>query len=934
MNAFGRWHYGPWFWPPTTGITYPPIPNPYYDPTNAPWEPALMPATPNPSAPGEAFMDTAIVNGTVFPKLSVQPKAYRLRILNAADDRFFNLQMYVADPTTMSVDGRKNTEIVMVPASAVTTWPALWPTDGREGGVPEPAMAGPEWVQIGTESGLLPKPAVVPQQPITWNMDPTQFGFGNVQDHSLLLGTAERADVIVDFSAYAGKTLILYNDAPTAFPALDKRTDFYTNDPDRSDTGGHWGTKVGFGPNTRTIMQINVADVAPADPFDMAPLEAAFRSTATTQGAFAASQNPILIPDRRYDEAYNASFTPDPYARIYEFSKAFKSIDGNLVSINFQNKALQDEMGEAFDTDYGRMMVKLGLELPGAATGAQNFVLQGYIDPPTESVKMEMEPLAPVQGDGTQIWKITHNGVDTHTIHFHLFDVQLLNRVGWDNVIYTPDDNELGWKDTIRVNPLQDTIVALRAVLPKTPFGVPDSIRPFDPTMPIGSTAGFTNVDPFTGNPIVTTNEMHNFGWEYVWHCHILAHEEMDMMRAVEAVAPRSLPAAPVLGATLSGGVLLTWNDATPASALSTWGNPANEIGFRIERAPVAANGGAGTYAAIGSALANSTTFTDASYVSGQSFYYRVVAFNAAGDSPSNQVMVGNAVPAPNAPTNLVATLQTGPQVRLTWADHATNETGFVVERSLNGGLFGVIASPGPRAGTGQVTFVDTTVVAAPGRVYTYRVKAVNGGGSSGYSNLATVTFQALPPVPTLTSVTAVPQNATFARTTVRWTNVANETGYVITRATDSLFSQNVVNVTAPVNATSLTQSNLARNATYFYRVQAVNLSGGSAWSNSLSVFTGVPPIPTLLSLTVVRAGGSDNVTLTWTNVPNEQSYTIQRARDAAFSLNVNTTGGIPADTTTRTQGVSRFNTYWYHVRSHNAFGDSAWSNVMSIAAP
>jgi hypothetical protein len=48
-NAFGRWHYGPWFWPPTTDITFGPVPNPYYDPVNAPWEPPLMPATPNPS---------------------------------------------------------------------------------------------------------------------------------------------------------------------------------------------------------------------------------------------------------------------------------------------------------------------------------------------------------------------------------------------------------------------------------------------------------------------------------------------------------------------------------------------------------------------------------------------------------------------------------------------------------------------------------------------------------------------------------------------------------------------------------------------------------------------------------------------------------------------------------------------------------------------
>ena len=45
----------------------------------------------------------------------------------------------------------------------------------------------------------------------------------------------------------------------------------------------------------------------------------------------------------------------------------------------------------------------------------------------------------------------------------------------------------------------------------------------------------FTNIDPLSGNPLVPAifNQLANFGWEYVWHCHILSHEENDMMRAV-----------------------------------------------------------------------------------------------------------------------------------------------------------------------------------------------------------------------------------------------------------------------------------------------------------------------------------------------------------------------------------------------------------------
>ena len=42
-----------------------------------------------------------VVNGTAYPYVEVEPKAYRFRVLNAANDRIFNLQLYVAaDKTT------------------------------------------------------------------------------------------------------------------------------------------------------------------------------------------------------------------------------------------------------------------------------------------------------------------------------------------------------------------------------------------------------------------------------------------------------------------------------------------------------------------------------------------------------------------------------------------------------------------------------------------------------------------------------------------------------------------------------------------------------------------------------------------------------------------------------------------------------------------
>ncbi len=75
--------------------------------------------------------------------------------------------------------------------------------------------------------------------------------------------------------------------------------------------------------------------------------------------------------------------------------------------------------------------------------------------------------------------------MDTHPIHFHLYDVQLLNRVTWDNIIIPPDASEIGWKDTVRVSPLEDTYFAIRPIIPVLPWEIPNSIRPLNPMMPV-----------------------------------------------------------------------------------------------------------------------------------------------------------------------------------------------------------------------------------------------------------------------------------------------------------------------------------------------------------------------------------------------------------------------------------------------------------------
>lgn len=756
VNPFGRWMYGPWFWPPTANLEHGPIPNPYYDPVNAPNQPPMIPDMPFPSMPGEAFMDTPIVNGTAYPYFEVEPKAYRFRILNAADDRFFNLQLYVADLADyISPDTGYPTEVKMVSACGTTGIPADWPS-----GVPDPLMKGPDWIQIGTEGGFLPAPVVIPSQPITWNQNATNFNFGNVDQHSLLLGTAERADVIVDFSQYAGKTLILYNDAPAAFPALDPRYDYYTGNPDQTTEGGAPSTQPGYGPNTRTIMQIRVAASTHAPAYDITVLETVFAKTDTKRGVFEASQERILIPQAAYNSAYNVTNLPadaaNAYVQLQEFSKTFQPIDENgsllpPVTLPIEPKSLQDEMGEVYDTQYGRMSGMLGLEFPITSSNNAQFSVYPYAGPPVDLIKgtvdLNTTPIGALK-DGTQIWKITHNGIDTHTIHTHLFSAQLINRVAWDGAMIPPDPNELGWKETFRVNPLEHTIIAMRPKIPtpsQIPFVVPNSVRLIDPTMPEGA---LLPPPPPAGewfNPLgepvnQITNHYVNFGWEYVYHCHILAHEEMDMMHSLVIAVPPKAPTnlvAKVLGPTFNRHVLLTWVD-----------NSLNETSSTIQRSANIT----GPWTTLATLPSGATTYTDVIGYTNTLYYYRVFASNTVGDTDtpgfptmtvdsdfSNIVQITQEpIIQPAAPTQLRAMINAS-KIYLSWRDNATNETGFVIQRSDNGGSFFTLLTIGPRYSTGNVYYFDNTVT--PGNRYSYRVAAVKEATLSAYSNRVNINF-------------------------------------------------------------------------------------------------------------------------------------------------------------------------------------------------
>ena len=426
-NPKGRWDWGTTYTPPSQGTS--PLPTPA----------CVVP---------EAFFDTVLINGGVYPKASVPPQRVRFRLLNGSQARFYHVNLY---PENSSIPGE---------AKVGTPGPILY--------------------QVGTEGGFLPAVAIhnnttpCPLDP----SDPT----GNTAlpdgPFNLLLAPAERADLVVDFNGVAaGSTFILYNDAPAPFPQGDSRNNYFTGAGDQTAIGGAPNTPAGYGPNTRTLFKITVT----AGTGDSVP-------TTTWLSEINVQLKTNFLTGNQPGLLFNNGDPSEP-------AFPFNGLANRTLTLN-----------EDFDT-YGRLIQTMGTFTSESLNnqGLPTWGL-GYMASPTEN---------PSAGS-IEVWQIMNLTGDTHPIHFHLVNVQLIQRQpfngnpsswSYSGPPTPPDADEIGWKDTVRMNPGEITTVIMQ-------FNLPDL-----PTQEMRSA-----VSPRTG------------GHEYVWHCHILEHEEHDMMRPLIVV--------------------------------------------------------------------------------------------------------------------------------------------------------------------------------------------------------------------------------------------------------------------------------------------------------------------------------------------------------------------------------------------------------------
>ena len=185
----------------------------------------------------------------------------------------------------------------------------------------------------------------------------------------------------------------------------------------------------------------------------------------------------------------------------------------------------------------------------------------------------------------------------------------------------------------------------------------------------------------------------------------------------VAATTLTPIPAAP---STLTAPTIdirqvqLTWAD-----------NSNNESGFRIERQELLSGGGYSPWGTPNwSVGANITTWADTTVTPGKSYQYRVIAFNAGGDSATWSNVLPVAVPLPNAPAQLSATAASFNNVPLSWVDTNNPSDGFSLERAED--TTPTTWAPIWTNTTNMLSYSDTSVVA--GTTYLYRIKALVNG--------------------------------------------------------------------------------------------------------------------------------------------------------------------------------------------------------------
>ena len=276
----------------------------------------------------------------------------------------------------------------------------------------------------------------------------------------------------------------------------------------------------------------------------------------------------------------------------------------------------------------------------------------------------------------------------------------------------------------------------------------------------------------------------------------------------------------------------------------------------------------------------------------------------------------------------------------------------IAITTPTNTGTYTTTATPltvggtsGDDVGVAQVTWANTgggSGTAAGTTSWTSSValqigeNVISATARDAAGNVATATITVTYSASLIAPTNLLLQPSSSTQIDLQWTdNSPDESGFRIERAVDNsgVAGTYAEIATVGANVTAYSSTGLAPGTTYWYRVQAYDLNGASAYTNPASMTTLPPPPPLAPSGLGAQATSATQINLLWTDAStNETGFRIERAPD------VGGTAGTYAEIATVAANVTSYSStaltpstiYWYRVRAQNGGGTSAYSGETS----
>lgn len=414
--------------------------------------------------PMEFFGPFTVVNGVIWPHCTLKPRAYRLRIVNASNARTYQL---VLARVAVAADSQEQIE------------PVLDPKVLR---------------QIGSDGGLFRQPVVLP------NLD------GRL---ALTLAPAERADLILDLSSFPDGTNLRWINTAVA-PFDGSSTSSVLGEPDLK-------ARNPF----PQVLEFRVRGVQ-GQPLVLPDPLCDYRN-APAHHELGDHENRLIVLAEQED----IHDEPPLGVRSADWKRTTMLTLREMELMGFVNKK---------PPGHQHLSLPVLTGSPGVGEIDIDFFLAAYADAPSavKHHRCRYRTLASMFHDrinfvvkfgSKEIWNILNLTGDVHPFHVHLVQFRHYGRNGCyimdadpypaDNqpgptVTYDPkcsaapppltDENELGWKDTIRSNP---------------------------------------------GELLKILATFDGFAGQFMYHCHVLEHEDHEMMRPYVVLPAEALDLMP-----------------------------------------------------------------------------------------------------------------------------------------------------------------------------------------------------------------------------------------------------------------------------------------------------------------------------------------------------------------------------------------------------